>query len=196
MCGHDPLTPEQSARVAANLGIAGMVATQYHRRECGLDAKDELTAVALLALCRAAQWYEPARGFAFSTYAHHCCRQAILHEFGDNGLIPTPRYLRRQANVDHPYRPARDRIRAATRSEIPLDELIDRSQATDPVHQAELHELHDRIRRLPGRERYATERTLEGWTGREIGRELGCTKQQVANILASARDRLRSYGPS
>jgi RNA polymerase sigma factor (sigma-70 family) len=63
---------------ADHLGLAGFVVKRYARwaRTKGIDV-EELEGEAYLALVRAAQWFQPEKGFAFSSYAIFCMRGAV-----------------------------------------------------------------------------------------------------------------------
>jgi len=185
-----PLTQAQRDLAEANQGLAWMVARRCHRPERGEDALQELRAIANLALCQAARGFNPELGFAFSTYAVQCCRQAIRDERCNGGLIPTPAYLGKRACVNHPYRPAREHVREASYSSTLLDEQLD---IGGPVQQAERDEFFDQVRDLPTRERWVIECLLDGWKVSEISKAMKCSRFIVEKIKDRA---IRQLGRS
>lgn len=68
------LTDEQRQRVADNLGLVGWV---LRRRGTPTDEWDDSFTDGVIGLCRAAQLFEPERGFAFSTYAMNWIREGV-----------------------------------------------------------------------------------------------------------------------
>lgn len=79
-----------AAMVAENLGLVHQVANGYRRR--GLD-RDDLVNEGVLGLMRAAEKFDPSRGFKFSTLAVRCIRHAIARAVADTGgmiRIPAP----------------------------------------------------------------------------------------------------------
>ncbi len=184
-----PLTPQQSDLAEANRGLAWMVARQFHRRYSGENALQELMSICLLSLCYAARTYDPGLGFAFSTYAVRCCKQAIRDERQCNGLIPTPHYLKTRASVGHRFREARDRVHDAKFSEICPDH-IDINFSSDPVLRAERDELVERIDHLPDLERLVAQRIIAGDSCSEIGRQTGHSRYKVLDVLHRVREKL------
>ena len=184
-----PLTQEQRELAENNRGLAWRVANQFHRPGRGEDARQELGAIALLALCEAAQGFDPARGYTFATYATIACRQAIQDERRSGGLIHTPCYLSHASNIGHRYRVHRDHVREAEHNPGLLADLV--APMASIVQQAEADELRDRVRRLPRKHRHIIERVIEGWTTTEIGHEMGCTRQHINDLVQAARARLR-----
>ncbi len=187
-----PLTQEQRERAEANQGLAWMVANRFHRKTQGEDARQELGAIALLALCQAAQGFDENRGYAFSTYAMMACKQAILDERQSGGPIHTPRYLSHKTNAGHRYRADREHIRDADFSTAPLANLSDPTPSQ--VEQAKATEIRERVQRLPQRERHIIERMIDGWDSTEIGLEMGITRERVRQLAQVARARLRARG--
>ncbi len=187
-----PMTQGQRELAEANRGLAWMVANRFHRKVQGEDARQELGAIALLALCQAAQGFDEHRGYTFATYACRACWLAIRDERRNGGLIPTPRYLTRRDGIGHRNQAHRDHIREAKFSAEPLGMCL--ASAASPLEQAEADEVRERVRKLPGKLRYAMERSIEGWTNAEISREMGYSKQYVYDLIQIARARLRARG--
>jgi len=186
------MTADQQALAEAHRGIAGMVAGRYARHLHCSDAQPELFGVACLALCLAAQRFDPRRGFAFSTYASQCCTHAVVDALRVSSLVTVSKWMGRLAQADHRYQPMRTMARRPVLGGGTLLGRIDPD--ANPVHQAELREMRDRIRGLPARERYAIERVLDGWTQREIGAAMGLGRGGVWRLLASGKDHLGCTG--
>lgn len=68
------LTDEQRQRVSDNLGLVGWI---LRRRNTPTDEWDDSFADGVLGLIRAAQMFDPERGFKFSTYAINWIRQGV-----------------------------------------------------------------------------------------------------------------------
>jgi RNA polymerase primary sigma factor len=85
---------DRSARdqlIDRNRPLAALIAREYEGR--GLEP-DDLFQLGCLGLIRAAEDYDPARGFAFSTYASYWVRQAIRRGIEQTGReIVIPAYL-------------------------------------------------------------------------------------------------------
>lgn len=67
------LTTEQSAAVAANLGLVYREAYRYRRRRCPIDL-DTLVSDGWLALCQCVRIHDPARGSLASYAVPSICR--------------------------------------------------------------------------------------------------------------------------
>lgn len=70
------LTAEQRAMVEANLPLVAWVVNRFYRQAQG-DDFDEKCADGMFGLIRAAQLYDPDKGFTFSTYATNWIRSAV-----------------------------------------------------------------------------------------------------------------------
>ena len=74
-----PLTSEQSALAAANVGLVFFTVRKMARRYPSVRrVEDEALTESFVALVRAARGYDPAKG-AFSTYATACIWSAVTH---------------------------------------------------------------------------------------------------------------------
>lgn len=70
-----PLTDDERERVEANRGLVGMVVFRWMK--LSEDVAEDAIQDGMLGLMRAAQLYDPDRGFTFSTYAMAWIRQNI-----------------------------------------------------------------------------------------------------------------------
>jgi RNA polymerase sigma factor (sigma-70 family) len=79
--GRRPLTPDQQALAARYLPLARSLARPL--KAAWPDSRDEFESVACLALVQAAESFDPARGFAFATFARYriagALRDALRH---------------------------------------------------------------------------------------------------------------------
>lgn len=85
------LTAEQQAVVAANLGLVGRVVKP------GMPGYEDAFQNGVLGLARAAQKFDPAKGFAFSTYATFWIKRYV-QEAGELGSEHGPANYRRHKN--------------------------------------------------------------------------------------------------
>lgn len=74
----EPLTPEQADMVANNMGLV-----YRHANRLPDHLRDDAVQDAVFGLARAAQKYDPSRGFTFATYADNWIRQAIQRGRGN-----------------------------------------------------------------------------------------------------------------
>ncbi len=86
---------ERDAMIRSHLPLARHCARRYHR---GQEPLEDLEQVASLALVRAAQSFDPARGTAFSSYAVPCMLGALKRHYRDSGwAVHVPRALKELA---------------------------------------------------------------------------------------------------
>lgn len=97
--GRTPLTDEQRRVVEANTGL---IWWQINRWRLPEERRDDAFGDGVFGLMRAAQLYDPAKGFTFSTYATWWIRQAIQR----GGEIADKNYHRARQHHDDSYEPA------------------------------------------------------------------------------------------
>lgn len=92
-----PLSDEQKALVESHLVLAKRIATAFHAR-IGTRWKislGDLTSIAMLGLCHAAQGYDPSTGNAFDQYASATIwRQIGIYLRDEQPLMPRTHYER------------------------------------------------------------------------------------------------------
>jgi RNA polymerase sigma factor (sigma-70 family) len=170
----------------------------------GLDA-DDLISEAFLALCRAAELWDPSRGM-FSTYAmaamhnwlFNVCkldRQDTPAEADAEGAAPTDdterREVRRRSSrvelvsLDMPVGDSEDErlmdMLPDTRP-LPEEEVLNRRMAS---------ELHIAVEELPERDRDVIRGLLSGHNPADLARQFGCSRQRIEQIQSRAYRRLR-----
>jgi RNA polymerase sigma-B factor len=91
----------REALVTRYLPLARSLARRF---ATGAEPLEDLEQVAALALVKAVDAYDPARGTAFSSYAVPCITGAIKRHFRDHGwAVRVPRELQERAMTIHRY---------------------------------------------------------------------------------------------
>lgn len=161
-----PLTPDQQATVAANLRLAYRVVNRlWWRADVRALGLEEAQQAAVVGLMRAVCYHDPARG-ALSTLAYLLCKQAVLIAAGQ---------WRRTSCAT-----------AAAPENRPAP------RGPDPDARLDAPVL---LRRggLDHGETAAVVRTIMGGELlREVGADLGCTRERVRQLRESAMARLRA----
>ena len=83
-------------RIAENLGLVHACANRFRNR--GLEY-DDLFSAGCIGLCKAADGFDEALGFAFSTYAVPAILGEIRRLFRDGGAVKVSRTLKERARA-------------------------------------------------------------------------------------------------
>jgi RNA polymerase sigma factor (sigma-70 family) len=180
-------TPEQCQKLAeAGRRFALKAVSLFHKRHPGLFrliGPEDALGTALLSIVRASHYFEPARGFEFSTYA---TRAALLD------LMRTAR----QASL----RRGRVVLFSTLTGEWddfafdPLDKGADPAcQLADAEHtRGQVKALHAALAQLPKRLNYVVVHYhLKGWSLKAIGKHLGLCVERIRVLRGQAETRLR-----
>jgi RNA polymerase sigma factor (sigma-70 family) len=159
--------------VQANLGLVYSILRRHTPQ--ALDPVD-LQSEAMLAFTKAVDRYNPWKGFRFSTYAYNAISRAVFRRLRRQHRFHEHHRMGFEPSLDDPV-------------ELPdhkTELYVDRLRVALDRNLGELTEIESRIlsRRFPqDRDR--------GLTFREIGREVGLSKERVRQIQQIALDKLR-----
>lgn len=175
--------------VMHNIRLVYSVARRYSPGPLPLD---DLVQEGMLGLIRAAEKFDPDRGFKFSTYAVWWIRQAVQRGLQQKArTIRVPAHLRDQV----PDALSLDRLRSD--GDSVGEAAVRRDVATDFSEQAiDRAELYGALARLPEQSRqvltlrYGFEGGVE-LSQAEIGRRLGVSRERVRRLEADALKALR-----
>jgi RNA polymerase sigma factor (sigma-70 family) len=189
---------ERNALACAHLPLAYDLAWRLARTRPALvhrlGGPEDVIQTACVALLRAAELWDPARG-EFTTYATACMRGQVLQAVRAADLIRLPDSLRREARSA-----TRRRLRVArlAAGDPGGEEILDPAAPAgpDPAEAEERAALLGRLLaalpRLPERQRAVLVLCdLGGLRQEDAGRRLGCSKQWVSALRARALAGLR-----
>ncbi len=188
---------ERNALVVGNKGLAYEYARKYFLK-CQVVPLDDLCQIALCAMIRAAEKWEPARG-KFSTFCHFCIRSDISDAFGRYLAISVPENQVASCAEARERALACESIQSHERStgqrwetEAPMC-LVDPSEALERrENRARLMKF---IRPLPRKWRRILKLHF-GLDGevlnlRQISKRLGISHERVRQLEAKAIEKLR-----
>lgn len=178
------LTDEQQSLVAENRFLVRHLLKRWcarHWPHCKTADREDMESHGLVALCQAAQRFDPSRGLKFATYAGRCVwMQFHSHLTYHQGLIRVPAYRERVKVRPMPYR--RTRNGEAEECTLPAPEPPEcHSDEAALILRACLPEER-RILRLI---------YWDGLTQREAAEALGMSHQGAACRLNRLLERLR-----
>jgi RNA polymerase sigma factor (sigma-70 family) len=175
----------------ANIGLAG-----WSLKREGISRRDpdylDSFQEGLLALWKASQKFDPARGFEFATYATKCIRLTVRTKRRNARGIPaeTQRLHPEALAVAHPEQYARFKDGSDAAAHVP-------SPHAGPARSAEAREISAQVRkainRLPVKERIVIELLVfQEWKQSEVAALLHLSKQRIGQLKASAVRRLKA----
>lgn len=163
---------------------------------------DEAEAVSAgqLALCRAAQQFDPSRGVKFKTYAFRAILRALQAAAQDSGLIHIPAHVfgprgaehcraaaERAQNISQLHR--RNRTGCDTGNDFEFEPAA--PSAAEPDN-PRLEQLTEALRYLEPKRRDVLDRYYRlGQSYAEIAADLGVTRSRIGQIVLQAHDYLR-----
>lgn len=194
------LTDDERETVGRNLGLVYTIAATM-----GLGGRltDDVIQAGTLGLMRAAQKYDPARGFAFSTYAAYWIRQGIGRHVESDRLVHVPVHAQRGTrpeSVTEWGRKLRGDVEAGAAAAMARPESLDATGrptrgGDDPAEEAERADLIDRVRdavaSLPPLEREAVARAMAGESRKDVAKAMGKDRSVVLRTERAAHERLR-----
>src|SRR5438552_4558825 len=173
--------------ITANLRLAPYCVRRFLSRYripgvLGLDTED-LVSEAFLALCRAAEMWDPERG-AFSTYAVVAINNWLINVCKlDRASIRTEIEV---LSLDTPVGEAEE--------ERLGDLLPDQGRGLEDMvlSRSLADDLRAAVRELPDRDRAVMTALLQGETPSDLARAYGCSRQRIEQIQSRAFRRLKN----
>lgn len=176
-----PMTYAQRTLAESNIGLAKQAANDMRQacRAANLPI-DEAFAEASFGLCRAAQAFNPNKGFKFSSYGYASSRNQIRRACASNCVVSVPAYL---AEKEGFQRPTVDRLdkelnigpyEGLTHMDILIDassNMEDRTASQDRVEWL--------MEGLDERQRDICKLLMSGYNKSQIGRMYGMSKQGI-----------------
>lgn len=198
--GQAALSPERAALAAANLKLAFWVARRAERARADVRAlgPDDADGAALLGLCRAAMGFDPSRGVRFGTYA----ARVIWTELRRAATAGAPGWARPPDWVLSSGGSDRLRLLASrARRRLRVPRGGDPALLSRGWFSASARDDPDTLRPLLARLGRSHPRLLalvrlcylEGRTLREVGLELGVSRQRTLQLREEALTLLRRY---
>lgn len=166
------LTDEQRQVVADNHNL---IYDMLNRNNWSID---EYYDVAAIGLCRAAVGFDPAKGFAFSTYASKAIINAVIHE-QRKSMAAMRQGVTVSLDDPIPY----------TDAELTLGDMI--GGGTEPEDIALCNAADVAIDSLKSREQMVLRLTMAGYKQLEIASIVGVSRTNVSRILTAARRNLQ-----
>jgi RNA polymerase sigma factor (sigma-70 family) len=169
---------------AANLGLVHCVLRQMHVPDRNWD---DVYQAAVFGLARAVQLFDASAGVAFSTYASHGIRHAVVVQWYRDRLVRVPMAAAR----------AQREATARAWRVCECDEDTPCSDETLPsdaaAHNEERRLLTSLLRRLDAREQLVLRRRRAGSTFAELAAELALTRERVRQIERDAVNAIRDH---
>lgn len=182
------LTPEKQKLVEDNVRLAYYVVGKYYRdKYLALGEYEDVVQEAMIGLIRAANTYDSGKGYTFATYACRCMETHLAT------IAKSYRYAKRNLG----YEPARLDAEISGASSNPAT-LGDLAPGPCDVERTAYSDLRvDELREAAARNGRADDfRAFErnaiwGDTLEDIGRDRGCTKERVRQVINRIKNELR-----
>lgn len=181
------LSEEQRELVEKNHWLAVRFARDWRRGRLDFD---ERLSLAYQGMCRAAITFDSSRG-AFSTHSYRWMAQEIGRALREDFTIHIPDYINYKSDDDPKYKSRRvDAARARACKSLPCDGRKVLSPGDGDTEDAE--RIAKAMENLPKRTRHVIEQmVLEGRTLKEVGDEMGRTKERVRQLKEKGLMQLR-----
>jgi RNA polymerase sigma factor (sigma-70 family) len=177
------MADEQTRRlITESLDWANSIAVAYAASIRHVDVKD-IKQEASIALCRAADTYDPSRNVPFRAYAHRCITNRL-----DSLYRAGQKQAHEETTLDTAF--FLDDVNDETfKDQIPAIEV----DAAREAHRNEVrHALAEGMNRLTPNQRDILEARSRGESFREIADRLGVTKQAVKSAAERALAQMKS----
>lgn len=175
------MTAEQQRLVVDNMALVPFLVNKHFSYQRYFE-KQDLYSIGYIAMCNAARFYDPEKGFLFATYAGKYIRSAILNE------------------IQKATRECRDVRNCITTFDQPIDTkegrdtlggLIPAVDTAETITDAKL--LVKWLDGQDGKDATIVRLHVAGYTQREIATRTGMTQSNVSRHLRSAKERIKEY---
>lgn len=195
------MAAERPLDVASHLGLVRQIARAYSRA-CRHLAYDDLFNEGVIGLMRALEKFDPARGHRFSTYAAYWIRQGCARAIANQERTVRLPVWRLSANNAAGVSNAQHIVSL----DAPIGDTADGVRTGHDIHAApeadepdfepsEVAAVHTAVDELPDRERRVVRARLRGRTFRDVGSEIGVSRERARQVErdahAAVRRRLR-----
>lgn len=177
-------------------------AAKYARAVDGITV-DDLMSSAYYAVKEAASNFDPDRNIGFLTYVAACARSIFWKECNTGGIVYIPRrllyarYALKSSNAElrlqhEVYREKVEALpsvfleSALLSDEDSFDEVFQLYTEKEDPEAYYIKQIEHVLSRLENKEQAVVSGVLNGMTSKEIGQNLGVTRQRVDQILAEA----------
>ena len=137
-----------------------------------------------ISLCKAARTYNPNRGYTFTTLAGRIMKHDIIRTWRHNS---------NSSRVPHRYLVSLDAQvnNKETGKHNLFQDYLAQFMSSDLDRSA--IEVDEFLDTLDDRQKHILQRFMDGYTGRDVAKELGITAQRVAQLKQVLRQRWHEY---
>ena len=172
------LTPEQEKLLEEHRHLVFFTLRTYMNGYAKAD-KDDICSAGLIGLMTACKTYDESRGVAFVTYAVKCIWMRMSME-----KRKLNRQRRYEVSLENPLPNQNDN--SVERDTLTISARVSYNQ--DMCNALIAKDTLARLSCLKGRSREIANLTLQGYTGAEIGRQLGISREAVNRYLTKIRE--------